>query len=61
MVTAAQNPVRASDAGARPTPSDVRYSCDQLPFIVSQIPYRSANAPNIQKPAGIRSPPPSAW
>ena len=26
--------------------------CDQLPFIVSQIPYRTANPANSQNPAG---------
>ena len=29
-------------------------SWDQLPFMVSQNPYRIANAPNSQSPAGIR-------
>jgi hypothetical protein len=38
------------------TPSDLRSSCDQLPFIVSQIPYSNANTPNSQNPGGMPLP-----
>src|ERR1700735_543729 len=55
-VTTAQNAVSATAAVVDTTPSEVMSSWDQLPFMVSQNPYRIANAPNSQSPAGIRAP-----
>src|SRR6202034_4953647 len=55
-VTTAQNAVSATAAVVDATPSEVMSSWDQLPFMVSQNPYRIANAPNSQSPAGIRPP-----
>ncbi len=53
IVTIAQNVVRASDATVVDAPSSLVMSiCDQLPFIVSQMPYSTANAAYSQNRAG---------
>ena len=49
----AQNTVRLSDATVAETFSEVRSSCDQFPFIVSQNPYITPKAANSQNAAGI--------
>src|ERR1035438_8716307 len=48
----AQNAVRASEATVAETFSEVRSSCDQLPFMVSQNPYITAKTANSQNAAG---------
>jgi hypothetical protein len=58
-VTMAQNTVSASEASVAETLSDVRSSCDQFPFIVSQKPYSTANAANTQNWPGIGAPRPA--
>src|SRR5580693_3540696 len=52
-VTMAQNTVSASEAMIADTRSEVRSSCDQFPFIVSQNPYSTANPANSQNWPGI--------
>src|SRR6266851_831449 len=59
-VTMAQNTVRASDATVAEFLSEVRSSCDQFPFMVSQNPYITPNAANSQKAAGIAARRPGA-
>jgi hypothetical protein len=61
-VTIAQNVVRATAAVVVEAPSSVvMSSCDQLPFIVSQMPYSTAKAAYHKKRDGIvRSALPSA-
>ena len=51
----AQNAVRASEATVADTFSEVRSSCDQLPFMVSQNPYITAKTANSQNAAGSRA------
>ena len=48
----AQNTVRASDATVADTLSEVRSSCDQFPFMVSQNPYITPNAAKSQNAGG---------
>ena len=55
-VTIAQKAVSAIDASVAEAPcSVVMSSCDQLPFIVSQMPYSTAKPANSQNAGGTRA------